>query len=82
MVGDWTVKVFLDGQIIRNKTLTYYEPTLQQQAATPVEKRLEAEEIGECEMQLRYFSEKVDENPDDPYFNFMLKKWGKRCLGE
>ena len=82
MVGEWTVKLFLDGDIVRTKKFTYYRPTMLQRAATPVQKRLEKEEVTECEVQLRYFSEKLDENPDDAYFQFMMKKWGKRCLGE
>jgi len=82
MVGLWTVKLFLDGQITRTKKFTYYKPTFTQRANTPVQKRLMAVEEDECEMQLRYFSEKSKEDPDDEYFQFMLQKWGKRCLGQ
>lgn len=82
MLGDWTVKVIVDGTEVYNKTLTYFKPTVMQQQTAPLQKRVQIQEEGECELQLRYFSDKVKENPDDPYFDFMLKKWGKRCSGE
>lgn len=81
-LGDWTVKVLINDRIRYSKTFRYYEPTRQQKQVAPIQKRIQVQEMSECEVQLRYFSDKVKETPDEPYFNFMLKKWGKRCLPE
>ncbi len=81
-VGEWTVKVYVDDDHVYSKSFTYYKPTVKQQKKVPVQKRLLAREADDCELQLRYFSDKVNEDPKEPYFKFMLKKWGKRCLGE
>lgn len=81
-LGDWVVKVFVDDDQVYSRTFTYYKPTKKQKQKAPVQKRLQVEQLDDCEMQLRYFSDKVENNPDDPYFGFMLKKWGKRCLSE
>lgn len=82
MLGDWTVKLTIDGDVVKSKTFTYYKPTFQQQAQEPVSRRLEAEELEGCEIELRYFNEKLKEEPDNTYYNFMMKKLKKRCLGE
>jgi hypothetical protein len=79
MLGDWTVKVILDNRVIYTKTFSYYKPTVIQQQVAPVQQRLQLKTIDECEIQLRYFSDKLKENPDDAYFKFMNNKWGKRC---
>jgi len=79
-LGDWTVKVFLNGNLEYTKTVTYQTASLQQKQARPIEKRVQIREASECEVQLRYFSDKIKEEPQDPYYNFMLKKWGKRCI--
>ena len=81
-LGDWTVKVFLDGELEYSKTITYHKATLKQQQARPINNRMEIQSAGECEIQLRYFSDKASAEPDDVYYRFMLKKWGKRCLPE
>lgn len=82
MLGDWTVKVVVDDDVVYSKTFTYYAPTVIQHQQAPMQQRLQLKTLDECEMQLRYFSGKVEDSPDDVYFKFMLKKWGKRCLGE
>lgn len=82
MVGVWTVKLFLDGEITRTKKFTYYKPTFTQRANTPVNKRLEVVEEDECETELRYFSDKLKEDPDDGYYQFKMEKLKKRCLGQ
>lgn len=81
-IGEWTVKVYIDDDYVYSKSLRYYIPTKKQRQASPVIKRLDVKESDDCEIQLRYFSDKVEKNPKEPYFKFMLKKWGKRCLGE
>jgi len=81
-IGEWTVKVYVDDDHIYSKSFTYYKPSIKQQNKVPVQKRLLAREADECELQLRYYSDKVKEDEKEPYFEFMLKTWGKRCLGE
>jgi len=81
-LGDLTVKVLIDGDHVYTKTVTYYKVSRKQEYTRPIENRMQIQEMSECEMQLRYFSDKVKENPGDPYYNFMLEKWGKRCLTE
>lgn len=82
MVGKWTVKVFLDGTHELTKSFEYYKPTKVQQYNEPIQQRVMVQEADECEVQLRYFSDKLADNPDESYYKFMMKKWGKRCLGE
>jgi len=82
LVGDWTVKVIVDGDEVYSKTLTYYKLTKVQKQNVPVQQRLQVQEAGECEIQLRHFSGELRDNPDDPYIKFMLNKWAKRCSGE
>ncbi len=82
MVGKWTVKVFVDGTHEYTKSFSYYKPTKTQRRKTPVQQRVMVQEADECEVQLRYFSDKLEKNPDEVYYKFMMKKWGKRCLGE
>jgi len=81
-LGDWTVKVLINSKIRYSKTFTYFKPTHRQKQAAPIQKRIQVQEMSECEVQLRYFSDKVKETPNEPYFKFMLEKWGKRCLPE
>jgi len=81
-VGDITVKVLINDEEVHTKTFTYYNPTQAQRRKAPVQEMVHAQESNDCELQLRYFSDKVEANPDDPYFEFMLNKWGKRCSGE
>jgi len=81
-IGDITVKVIVDGNEVHTKTFTYYNPTQKQQQTVPIQQRVQIQEAGECELQLRHFSNELNDNPDDPYIKFMLNKWGKRCSGE
>jgi len=81
-LGDWTVKVFVDDDQVYSRTLRYYKPTKKQALKAPVQKRLKIEQMDDCELQLRYFSDKAKKDPADPYFEFMLKKWGNRCISE
>lgn len=82
MFGDWTVKVFVDGKMVKADTVTYFKASVSQRQQAPLEQRMKLEEMSECEMQLRYFSDKAEKNPEDTYYKFMLKKWGSRCLPE
>lgn len=34
----------------------------------------------DCEEALEYFQRAHDANPDEDYFEFMLKKWEDRCF--
>ena len=81
-LGDWTVKVLLDGKEVYTKTITYYAPSHIQMQQAPVQQRVMIQETGECEIQLRHFSGELRDNPDDPYIKFMLDKWDKRCSGK
>ena len=74
--GTWTVNVIIDGDVVFTKHLKYYKESKQ----ITIKKRLQIESQDECESKLKYFHEKTKENPDDPYFAFMFKKWGKRCF--
>ena len=82
MSGQWTVKVVIDGDVEFKETFVYYKPTLQKQQNAPINKRKMVEEIDDCETELRYFSEKLKDTPDDAYYQFMMKKLSKRCLSE
>lgn len=79
-LGDLTVKVLIDGANVYDKTVTYYKVSRKQKFTRPIKNRMQIQEAGECELQLRYFSGKVKESPEDTYFKFMLNKWGKRCI--
>lgn len=81
-VGEWTVKVFIDGSHEISKTFSYYKPSKSQRNKAPVQQRVQVQHADECEVQLRYFSDKLANNPDEVYYRFMMKKWGERCLGE
>ena len=81
-VGNWTVKVVINGKVRLVKRLTYYKPSQEQQLNAPIEKRLQHETLNECEEKLKYFHEQAKKNPNDPYYDFMLRKWGARCYGE
>lgn len=82
MVGKWTVKVFVDGTHEHSKTFSYYKPTKTQRSNAPIQQRMQVQSTDECEVQLRYFSDKLANNPDEVYFKFMMKKLAKRCLSE
>jgi hypothetical protein len=82
MTGEWTVKVFIDGRKVLTRTVRYEKASLQQEESKDIQERIQTQESSECELQLRYFSDKVEQNPKDAYFKFMLDKWGKRCLPE
>lgn len=81
-IGDITVKVIVDGNEVHTKTFTYYNPTKTQRRKVPIQQRVQVQEAGECEIQLRHFSGELRNHPDDPYIKFMLDKWDKRCSGE
>jgi len=82
MTGDWTVKVIVDDDEVYSKTFTYYMPTKVQQQNEPLRQRVQIKEAGDCEIELRHFSGKMKEDPDDIYYQFMMKKLKKRCLSE
>lgn len=81
-MGDWTVKVVIDGDIVYTKTFNYYTANKQEIYEEPVQLRLQHKETSECELQLRHFSGEMKNSPNDPYIKFMLEKWGKRCSSE
>ena len=82
MIGSWSVDVKVNGKVGIRKKLTYFKPSTAQQQTAPIEKRLLKQNVNQCEERLKYFSQKNDEDPTDPYFKFMLQKWGSRCYGE
>lgn len=79
-VGTWTVKMVVEGDLFVEKSFSYYAPTERQEQQQDIGRRLEEELVDECEENLRYFSDQAKADPDEPYFEFMLKKWGDRCL--
>lgn len=82
MLGTWSVTVKVNGKAQTRKELVYFKPSPIQLQQAPVQKRLQLDSMSQCEERLRYFSEKNDKDPNDPYFKFMLQKWGSRCYGE
>lgn len=81
-VGDWTVKLIINGKMTFSKTFTYYKTTYSQRQQEPVQQRVMIQEADECEIQLRHFSGELRDNPDDAYIKFMMNKWDKRCSGK
>ena len=82
LLGTWSVEVKINGKVKVRKKLNYFKPTEAQVKQAPIEKRILKQNLDECEANLKYFHDKTNENPDDPYFKFMLNKWGSRCYGE
>jgi hypothetical protein len=78
--GTWTVKVLINGKVVHSASLNYFAPSMQQQRAAPIQKRLKRKSVNRCESKLKYYHNKSKENPDDPYYAFMFRKWGKRCF--
>lgn len=79
-VGTWTVDVSVEGQPFAQKSFTYYKESQDQKGNQGIQQRLELKSVDECEENLRYFSDQAKDDPNEPYFQFMLEKWGKRCL--
>ncbi len=79
-VGEWRVKVIVNGKNKDSRILDYYNPGTTQVA--PIQKRLKMQGISNCEKKLEEFHNKVKEHPDDPYYEFMFRKWGTRCFNE
>lgn len=79
-VGTWTVKMYVEGELFVERSFNYYQPTEVQRRTQDIQQRLEKSTLSECEENLRYFSDQARNNPDEPYFQFMLEKWGDRCL--
>lgn len=48
-------------------------------AGYEVQKQLTEQLDVNCETNLEYFRQQVEENPEDTYFQFMLEKWEERC---
>lgn len=82
MIGTWTVKVKVNGKVRAAKKLTYFKPSAVQKQTAPIKKRLQLNGLDECEEKLTHFHKMTKEHPDDPYYDFMFKKWGSRCYGE
>lgn len=79
MPGNYRVVTLVNGNIVSDQSMTYYVPTQMQRQERPTHKRLQKRQLDECEKNLQYFSELSIENPEDPYYTFMLRKWGGRC---
>lgn len=79
MLGTWTVKVKINGQVRVGRVLTYFEPTMMEQQQAPINKRMLLNGQGECEERLEHFNKMTTEEPTNPYYKFMLNKWGERC---
>lgn len=80
LTGVWTVEVLINDESVVTKNLTYTKASRQRPETT--QQQLQNQLNTECEDNLQYFSEQSSKNPDDPYFKFMLNKWGRRCYGE
>jgi len=78
--GTWTVKVLIDGDEVHTSSLNYFTQSVRQKNAAPINNRLQIQSLDQCESKLKYFHSKSKENPDDPYYAFMFRKWGKRGL--
>jgi hypothetical protein len=78
--GTWTVRMVVEGELFAEKSFIYYQPSEEQQQTRGIQQRIEKKSLTECEENLRYFSDQARSDPDEPYFQFMLEKWGKRCL--
>lgn len=72
LTGTWRVDVFVNGDIQTSGTVAYG-------AETAIQKQLQRSLDGECEEKLKYFHDQVRQHPDDPYYEFMFRKWGSRC---
>jgi hypothetical protein len=78
--GDWTARTILDGQVVQSHTVNHYQPSVVQKQMAPLKSRVQKRIVDECEENLRYFTEMAENNPNDPYYQFMLRKWGTRCV--
>ena len=78
--GTWTAKVLINGRVVHSSSLNYFVPSRQQRYTAPIKKRLQIDSLSQCESKLEYFHKMTKENPDDPYYAFMFRKWGKRCF--
>jgi hypothetical protein len=76
--GEWEGEVLLNGKVQQTVTLSVFDAAGQPKAPT-VQQRLKSEKVDECEKNLKYFHDMVRRYPDDPYYEFMFQKWGKRC---
>lgn len=79
MTGEWTVKVYVSGRKVYTKSFNYYTPSKEQKQTAPIKQRVLIEEANECEIQLRYWNDKIHDEPENDYYKFMSKKWFKRC---
>lgn len=80
LTGTWKVETKVKGRVHATRTLQYTEAVQMQQA--PVQTQLFNKLNSDCEVKLQEFSQKSRQYPDDPYFRFMLNKWGERCYGK
>ncbi len=78
--GNWTVRTYLNGNVVQvhNYNLSFDRDTAQ--FAAPFDYEMDKRIISECERNLRQFSQLAADNPDDPYYTFMLSKWQERCV--
>jgi hypothetical protein len=82
MLGKWTVRVKINGQERVSRNLTYFAPSAVELKQAPIQKRLQLNNQAECEERLQHFNTELSNDPTNPYYKFMLNKWGTRCYGE
>lgn len=82
MLGTWTVKVKINGQVRVSRDLEYFEPTRQHIQQSTTNKRLMINELEQCEKDLQEISKKYEAEPNSLYYKFKFDKLKKRCYGE
>lgn len=78
LTGVWKVDTIINGSVYGTQTVVYGAQN-QRTAPTPVHKQMVDHTESNCEEKLAYFHTMTKEYPNDPYFAFMLQKWGDRC---
>lgn len=77
-LGQWKISVQLNGQEVETLSLDYVTPVMKKQMA-PVKSRMKKRIDTECQDNLDRFADMARQNPQDPYYQFMLRKWSNRC---
>jgi hypothetical protein len=80
--GKWKVSLYVNNELVKERKFTYTELVKKQDPIQGIQKRLEIKSVSECEEQSRYYMKKLEEYPNDPYYEFMLGKWVDRCLNK
>jgi len=82
MLGNWKVKVKINGKTKVTREMTYFAPTATQVKQAPVQQRMQMQELDQCEKDLREISEKYVDEPNSLYYKFKFDKLKVRCFGE